>query len=357
MTKFDKVKELGRLRDSSSRPLFMLLEGNYYLHRAYHTYPHFSNASGVPTGAVSGFLSMLCADYSALRPDYVAVCFDVPGVNFRHAIYDQYKLNDPLDPVNVELGIQLLILVRLVRLLGIQVLFLRGVESDDVVGALSTHADEVCGEPVNVLVFTGDKDLNQLVTKRVVTVDTRDSGWIGTPDSVKKKFGVWPNQIASYLALTGDSNDGIPGVPSIGPGKAAKLLEEFGSVPNLLKASPAQLGNWRRYLTPSALANLRRDFRLATIRTDVNVAKHGPYHLHAAHGKYLQQALNALNIRRLPSLIKAQLEAVALRSSTGLFDDGDTKFHPLVEDSKEWDGLMGNLWEHKTAWEDATFRD
>lgn len=358
MTDFDKAVELPALRNKCSRPLFGIWEGNYLLHRAVNTTPPYQTKDGIEVGAVIGVLNMLCSDYSLLRPKYCAVSFDVPGLNFRHQILDAYKFNDPDEPEHQSLHRQLMILVRLLRLIGFPTLYIQGVESDDVVGALATQAVEHCllGEEVNVAIMTGDKDICQFVGPRTVTIDTKKTGCINTPKHVVTRFGVNADQIADYLALMGDNNDGIPGLRGVGSKKARELLAEFGSIEGILKVKAGQHGaKWAKLLTPTALADLRMCYRLTRIRTDVNVAKYGPYVLHQAHPRYLKEALVALSITRPPSLVKAQMEQATLAQSGGLFDDSDGPAC-LVEDGQQWEGLMGRLWEMKDCLHDvATF--
>lgn len=358
MTDFDKAQELPALRSSCSRPLFGIWEGNYLLHRAVNTSPPFQTKDGIEVGAVMGVLNMLCSDYSLLRPKYVAVSFDVPGLNFRHQIADTYKFNDPNDPDHHQLHRQLMILVRLCRLIGFPTLYIQGVESDDVVGALATQAieDDLLGEEVNVAIMTGDKDIGQFVSGRCVTIDTKKTGGINTPKRIRERFGVGPHQIADYLALMGDANDGVPGLKGVGPAKARELLQEFESIEGILKVKPGKHGDkWTKLLTPTALADLRLCYQLTRIRTDVNVGKYGPYVLHQAHPRYLKEALAALAITRPPSLVKAQMDSAVLAEGGGLFDDVE-QTQQLVVDGDEWEGMMGRLWDMKGNLADvATF--
>lgn len=356
MAKFDKVKELNRLRESSKKPVFQIFDGNFYLHRALHTMPPYTNKEGVPVGAVAGALSMFCADYSLLKPKYCAICFDVPGANFRHLIFEDYKKNDPSDVANYEANVQLFILVRLCRLVGFPVIFLQGVEADDTVGALAHQASTgvLFSEPANTVIQTGDKDLLQFVRTNCVTIDTRETGWLGTVKTVTGKFGVPPSQIADYLALMGDKNDNVPGLVGVGPVKARQLLAEFRSIQGILDSKTFDT-RWKKIITPSSLADLRMCYALTKIRTDVNVARYGPFTLHAAHSKYLLQALSSLGINRVPPLVKAQLELASMVQSPGLFGSSNPT-STLVENSAEWDGLSGRLWNYNgQTLDQATF--
>ncbi len=333
-----------------SRPLLMVSEGNYLLHRADNVM-NLTSPSGQPVGGVYGALNMFCADYAALKPKYVAISFDVPGVNFRHKVYPEYKLNNPAEEGKEKLWVQLLMLVRLFRLLGVVTLFLRGVESDDVVSSLAAQAEDVCGEPVNTVIVTADKDIQQCVGGRVRTLNTRDK-WVGTVSSVQEKFKLPPSLIAPYLALVGDSNDGIPGVPNMGPVKARQILEDF-EVADLMDNN-VDLGKWSKMLTPTARSNFRRDLVLATTLRNVNVSKYGPYTLRPANRAQLKEALNSLGFRKLPSLVEAQLASGLTEKSSSLFSQFSREpSAQMLTDNSDWDGLMSGLWADEHPWEDA----
>lgn len=345
MAKFDKEAELTELRRRSKRPIFQIFDGNQILHRALHTRPPHKNKEGVEIGAVGGALSLICSEYSLLQPTYVALTFDVPGRNFRHSLSDNYKFNDPAVQENKAVNTQLYILVRLMQLVGFPVLFIQGIEADDVLGALATQSqDDLFEEPVNTVLMTGDKDLGQFIGPHVICCDTKETGAVMTANRVIEKFGVPPPQIADYLALMGDANDGVAGLPGCGPQKARQLLNEFGGLHQILNIKPGGHGEkWKKMLTATNMASLRRDYALTRIRTDVAVSQYGPFQLRGCHPRYLQQALHTLDIKAPPSLVQAQLTMAALGSDS-LFDDNSEQNKPLVEDSKEWDGLMGCLW-------------
>lgn len=341
---FDKKETLTRLRRNSKRPIFAIWEGNYLLHRALNTYPSVTTPEGIEVGGVHGLLHVLGSDYRLLRPDYMVVSFDVPGLNFRHRISADYKLADPKDPANAALALQLKVCVRLLRILGVPTLQVQGVESDDVVGSLTTQAAALLGERVNTIVFTGDKDLTQLVDKHTLMCDTKEStGWLGNPDAVHAKFGVEPRQIADYLALCGDKNDGVAGVKGCGSKTAIQLLQEFGSAEAIYQLKAGQHGKkWAKLLTTTALLGLRRDLSLTRVRCDLDLRNHGPFKLHLPNVPHLQQALAALNIRKVPSFVEAQVSRAQLLKAGSLFGDVSPSDTPLVTD--DCDSLMGKLW-------------
>lgn len=208
--------------------MLILVDGSSYLYRAFHALPPLTNSRGEPTGAVYGVINMikkLAADYPS---DDMAVIFDAPGKTFRNELYSEYKAHRP--PMPDDLQRQIAPLHRLIQAMGIPLFCFPGIEADDVIGTLTQQALD---KGLSVLISTGDKDMAQLVNPRVTLINTM-TNTVMDEAGVEQKFGVTPTQIIDYLALIGDSSDNIPGIPSVGPKTAAKWLQTFGSVDNLL---------------------------------------------------------------------------------------------------------------------------
>ena len=203
-------------------PKLILIDGSSYLYRAFHALPPLTNAHGEPTGALFGVVNMLRATLKA-RPDYLAFVSDAPGRTFRDDLYDQYKANRP--PMPDDLRAQVEPMLAIVGALGFPILRVAGVEADDVIGTLARQA-EAAG--IEVVVSTGDKDMAQLVSPHITLVNTM-TNTVMDADAVMEKFGVRPEQIVDFLALTGDTVDNVPGVPKCGPKTAAKWLAEYDS--------------------------------------------------------------------------------------------------------------------------------
>ena len=190
--------------------------------------PDLRNAQGEPTGALYGVVNMmrkLVHDYQA---DYAACVFDVRGKTFREELYPEYKAHRP--PMPEDLAAQIEPINEAVRALGWTVIGVQGVEADDVIGSLAHWAAD---HDVRTIISTGDKDLAQLVTPDVSLVNTM-SGEKLDPAGVVNKFGVAPDRIVDYLMLVGDAVDNVPGVHKVGPKTAAKWLQEYGSVDDLV---------------------------------------------------------------------------------------------------------------------------
>ncbi len=216
----------------TKRPTLYLVDAMNQLFRAYHSLPNFSNSKGTPTGAVYGFTGMLLKLLREHHPDHLGVVFDVSDKTFRRELYPAYKAHRPPPPEDL---IPQFELVRdVVRALGLRVLERPGYEADDLIATLCERARD----RYDVTIISTDKDLMQLVGPGCVMLDTmRDR--LYDEAAVVAKMGVPPAQIVDLLALMGDTSDNIPGVPSIGPKTAAKLLTEFGSLEGIYEALDA----------------------------------------------------------------------------------------------------------------------
>jgi len=206
----------------------VLVDGSSYLYRAFHALPPLTNSRGEPTGAVLGVLNMLAKLLKEHDPPLVAVVFDAPGKTFRDELFAEYKSHRP--PMPDDLRSQVEPLITAVQAQGLPLLRVTGVEADDVIGTLARRA---AGAGMRVVISTGDKDMAQLVDDRITLVNTM-TGTTLDRAGVKVKFDVYPEQIVDYLALVGDTSDNIPGVPKVGPKTAAKWLNQYRTLDNLL---------------------------------------------------------------------------------------------------------------------------
>ncbi|MDR2000596.1 MAG: DNA polymerase I, partial [Zoogloeaceae bacterium] len=245
-------------------PLLLLVDGSSYLYRAYHALPDLRAASGQPTGAIKGVLSMLRKLATDYKADYRAVVFDAKGKTFRDDWYPDYKANRP--PMPDDLAAQIEPLHECVRAEGWPLLSVAGVEADDVIGTLSCAA---AAQGIDCVISTGDKDLAQLVNARVKLVNTM-SNEVLDETGVREKFGVPPERMVDFLALTGDATDNVPGVAKVGPKTAAKWLAQYGT----LDAIVARAGE----ISGAAGENLRAhlDFlplgrKLVTVACDLDL--------------------------------------------------------------------------------------
>jgi DNA polymerase-1 len=209
-------------------PLLLLVDGSSYLYRAFHAMPDLRNKAGEPTGAIYGVLNMLRRLESDYKADYKAVVFDAKGKTFRDDWYPEYKAHRPSMPE--EMISQVEPLHAAIKARGWPVLVVDGVEADDVIGTLATNA-AVNG--IETLISTGDKDLTQLVSPLVRWYNTMSNELLDEA-GVEAKFGVPPGKIVDYLALIGDTVDGVPGVAKCGPKTALKWLAQYGSLDEIV---------------------------------------------------------------------------------------------------------------------------
>jgi DNA polymerase I len=207
----------------------LLVDGSYYLFRAYHGMPDLTNADGEPTGAIYGVINMLRKIQREFIPDYFAVVFDAKGKNHRHELFPEYKANRP--PMPDDLRCQIEPIHNIIRAMGIPLLIIDDVEADDVIGTLAKQAE---AEGLDTTISSGDKDLAQLVNENIRLLNTMSDITLD-PEGVLAKFGVPPERIIDYLTLVGDSVDNVPGVPKVGPKTAAKWLNQYGSLEQIVE--------------------------------------------------------------------------------------------------------------------------
>ena len=211
-----------------------LIDGSAFIFRAYHALPPLTRKSdGLPIGAVSGFCNMLQRyidgnSASNDAPTHVAVIFDKGSHTFRNDLYDQYKANR--DAMPEELRPQIPLTRRATEAFNIACKELEGFEADDIIATLSCQAREAGGR---VTIVSSDKDLMQLVGGGVEMFDAMKNRLIDS-EGVEEKFGVGPDRVVDVQALAGDSVDNVPGAPGIGIKTAALLINEFGSLEDLL---------------------------------------------------------------------------------------------------------------------------
>jgi DNA polymerase-1 len=250
--------------ERSQRERLILVDGSSFLFRAYHAIPPLTNANGEPTNAVYGVSNMLRKLIADYHSDYITVVFDASGKTFRNDLYDQYKSHRP--PMPDDLRVQIAPLHNLIRAMGLPLIIEPGVEADDVLGALAQHAEQ---QGYDVIISTGDKDMAQLVTEHIILENTMSNTRMDI-QGVIDKFGVRPEQIIDYLALIGDPVDNIPGVPKVGPKTAAKWLEQYQSLENLIAHADEITGKIGENLRAS-LDQLPLAKQLTTIKCDLDL--------------------------------------------------------------------------------------
>jgi DNA polymerase-1 len=270
------------------RKTLLLVDGSSYLYRAFHALPDLRNKANEPTGAIYGVLNMLRRLRKEVPADYIACVFDAKGRTFRDDLYPEYKAHRP--PMADDLAAQIPPLLEAIRALGWPLLVVEGVEADDVIGTLASHAER---EGFATIISTGDKDMAQLVNEHVTLVNTMSNETLDV-QGVNKKFGVSPERMVDYLTLVGDAVDNIPGVDKVGPKTAVKWLTEYGSLEAIMARADEFTGvtgqNLRNRLDwlPQArgLVTIRRDVGLPVDFHDLNPEPPDVEKLRAMFGRF-----------------------------------------------------------------------
>ena len=247
------------------RDIFLIVDGNSLMHRAFHALP-LMDYNGVYTNALHGFLNMLLRCIRERSPRFCAVAFDEHAPTFRHTEYAEYKAGRARTPD--ELRPQFDSIKEILSAMGLGVLSLTGYEADDILGTLSLQCRS---RGVDALLLTGDRDALQLVDDEITLLLTRKG--ISeveecTPARVKELFGVTPEQITDLKGLMGDSSDNIPGVPGVGEKTAVKLLEQYGTLENVLDHGDEIKGKLGEKVRDNA-DQARFSKWLATIKRDI----------------------------------------------------------------------------------------
>ena len=246
-------------------PPFVLVDGSYFLFRAFHALPPLTTSTGLHTNAIRGAISAIQKLMRRVQPTHMAVIFDTPEPTFRHELSPIYKGDRPSMPS--ELAEQIPYLHALIKALGIPLHALPGAEADDIIGTLAKRAEAMGHQ---VLISTGDKDMAQLVTEKVTLEDSFKEKPLDV-NGVFEKFGVWPNQIIDYLTLMGDASDGIMGVPGVGAKTAAKLLNEYGSIGGILENVDKIKGKVGQNIKDN-VEGITLDHQLASIVIDLDLS-------------------------------------------------------------------------------------
>ena len=253
------------MAEENKKPLVVLVDGSNYIYRAFYAIPLLTNSKGFPTNAIYGFTNMLLKLLRDLTPDYIVMTFDLKGPTARHEEFVDYKATRK--PMPDDLKPQIPFIKDVVRGLSITVMEKRGVEADDIIGTLAQQASK---RGWRTAVISGDKDLMQLVDENVTMIDTMKDKTYDVA-AVKERFGVVPEKVVEILGLMGDTSDNIPGVPGIGPKTAQRLIEEYGSVDEVIKNSE-NLRNVKLRETFRIYAEQARlSHQLASIRKDIEI--------------------------------------------------------------------------------------
>lgn len=219
------------------KKVFLLIDGNSILYRAFYALPSLETSTNIPTNGLLGFLNILLNIIDTYKPDYITACFDTKAKTFRKAQYEDYKAQRAELPSSLAIQINLL-KEEILKPLSIPYLEKDGYEADDIIATLTKVS---FNKGFKTLILTGDRDLLQLVKDDLISVIAPIKGvsevTYFNEEKVIEEYGVNPIQFVQYKALLGDSSDNIKGVPGIGPKTAVKLLKDFDCVFSALNSS------------------------------------------------------------------------------------------------------------------------
>ena len=248
----------------------VIIDGNSLINRAYYAVQRpMITREGIYTQGIYGFINMLNKIEGDDEPEYLTVAFDLKAPTFRHLEYEEYKAGRKAMPP--ELVMQMPLVKDVLSAMNIKILEMEGYEADDIIGTVAKAAEEQGIEP---LIITGDKDALQLVTEKTKVIITKrgiTDFEIYDPGKMEERYGLTPSQFIDLKGLMGDSSDNIPGIPGVGEKTGIKLLEQFGSIENLLTHTE-DISSAKLRLKVEENAQLAvMSKRLATINTNVPI--------------------------------------------------------------------------------------
>lgn len=248
----------------------LLVDGHSILNRAFYGMPDLTNAEGLHTNAVIGFLNIFFKLLDDENPDYVVVAFDTSAPTFRHDIFKEYK--GTRKPMPEELRQQVPLLKEVLDSMGVKRYEQPGLEADDILGTLAKRAE---AQGMIVTLVSGDRDLLQIATDNILIANPKTKGGQTTVEryhtqEVIDEWGVTPEKFVELKALMGDSSDNIPGVPKVGPKTAKELMQTYGSIAGIYEHVEEITKNAIRESLKANKESCDLSYTLALIKTDAD---------------------------------------------------------------------------------------
>ena len=326
---------------------FYLIDGSGYIFRAYYALPPLSRKSdGLPTGAVSGFCSMLFklledsrSDDSEFKPTHFAVIFDSARKNFRNEIFKDYKANRTEAPE--DLAPQFEYIKKSVEAFNLPSIELLNYEADDLI---ATYAKKIVAAGAKVTIISSDKDLMQLVDNKIRLFDPMKSKVIGEKEVVEK-FGVKPNQVIDVQSLAGDTSDNIPGVPGIGVKTAAELINKYKNLDTLLNNLDEIKQKKRKETLKLNVKNALLSRKLVTLKNDVPIKNElDTFRLKDVNKDKLFNFLKEMEFNRLLSqVISFYGDNSKVATSTVKLSKIDTKKYINIDTDEKLENLITKI--------------
>jgi len=331
---------------------YYLIDGSGYIFRAYYALPPLSRKSdGLPTGAVAGFCNMLfklLEDAKSLdnkfKPTHFAVIFDSARKNFRNEIYSDYKANRSDAPD--DLIPQFEYIRKSVDAFNLPSIELINYEADDLI---ATYSEQIIKKGADVTIVSSDKDLMQLYKKKIRIYDPMKSKYINEED-IQKKFGVKAEKVIDVQSLAGDSSDNVPGVPGIGIKTAAELINEYGSLENLLSNTKNIKQNKRRETLIENKQKAIISKKLVTLKKDVPVKiPYSDFSLKKIDKKKLYNFLRDMEFNRLLSSVISTYGEIDFEDNKKLISHDkseskiDKKKYVLIKNENQFSDLISKI--------------
>lgn len=310
-----------------------LIDASGYLYRSYHAILGMTNSQGESTNALFGFIRSLQKLMKDFSPEHIVAVFDGPrSIEKREALYAEYKANRKEMPA--DLRYQIGWAKDFCTYMGIPQLSVTGVEADDTLGSVAKWAE---AEGSQVYLCTSDKDMAQLVTDRILLLNTFKENLIQGVKEVQETYGVPPERMIDWLAITGDASDNVPGLPGFGPKTATALLQEFGTLEAIL-TQPEKLKGKKREVVEQSAHLARLSYQLVTIDTQVEFPRDRDFF---APGAPDVPALRELYTRMNFTSLLRELGDASQPTETV-----QAQYH-LVDDEKALADLVAFLRKHK----------
>ena len=314
-----------------------LIDGSGYIFRAFYGLPPLTAPDGTPVNAVYGFTNMFLKLTTKIGCDYCLVLFDAKRQNFRNDIFPDYK--GTRKEIPEDLMPQFSIIREAVDALNLNYLEMEGYEADDLI---ATYASKALEQGLEVTVVSGDKDLMQLIRPGIEFYDPMKDKFF-SPEDVKEKFGVYPDKVVDVQALAGDSTDNVPGVPGIGPKTAAQLVNEYGSLSEVLARANEIKQEKRRQVLLENVENARISLQLVTLKNDVPV-EHDlkEYICRAPEAEKLNKFIAAYDFKTLKPRVEKWMQErcsdIADRGLNDVFKNVQKNYQTITseEDLKRW---------------------
>ncbi len=333
----------------------VVIDGNSIINRAYCGIRGMTNSEGFPTNAIYGFMNIFDRLLGNIKPEYIAVCFDLKGGTFRNEMYPEYKANR--SSMDMDLAVQLPVLKEILSAMGYKILEKQGFEADDLIGTLAYSFSDLDHQ---AYILTGDKDSLQLVgDNRYVCYHGTKNKVVYDAAKVEEDLGVMPNRVIDLKGLMGDSSDNIPGIKGVGKVTALKLLNKFDTVENLIEhAEEIEKTRIRNLvIKDSEMAILSK--KLATIDCNVDIDFELDDYLRKAEDlDSLQELFTKYELRTLAARYKGKIskktssafkyadaETTNLAEALDNYNFAEAVFYDLIKDddkplSKEFDYLL-----------------